>query len=111
MKVAFTGGRYYNDAAHVRETIDNLIEEFGIFEVLVGDATGLDSLVKEEALATGLRYTVFYADWKKFGRYAGPIRNGAMLNRADLLVAFPGGKGTANAMQTALRRGVTVRVA
>ena len=49
------------------------------------------------------------ADWKRHGRAAGPIRNGEMLkDRPDLVVAFPGGKGTANMVTQATNAGIEI---
>jgi hypothetical protein len=56
---------------------------------------------------------VYVAQWKKHGRAAGPIRNQRMLDKGkpDLVVAFPGGRGTADMIRRAERAGVPVRIA
>lgn len=43
------------------------------------------------------------ADWDGLGRKAGPIRNQRMLDegKPDLVVAFPGDKGTADMVRRA----------
>lgn len=48
--------------------------------------------------------------WKDHGKAAGPIRNQLMLDdfKPDLVVAFPGGKGTADMVKKAQDAGVTV---
>lgn len=52
----------------------------------------------------------FPADWERNGRAAGPIRNRQMLDgKPDLVIAFPGGKGTADMVAEAKRRGIAVR--
>lgn len=54
------------------------------------------------------------ADWKKHKKAAGPIRNQLMLDseiehiEECLLVAFPGGKGTADMVRRAMRFGIEV---
>jgi hypothetical protein len=50
------------------------------------------------------------AEWESLGRKAGPIRNQRMLTEGKpaLVVAFPGGKGTANMVAQA--RATNVRV-
>jgi hypothetical protein len=54
---------------------------------------------------------VYVAQWKKHGRAAGPIRNQRMLDegKPDLVVAFPGGRGTADMIRRAERAGVPVQ--
>ena len=60
--------------------------------------------------AAGLPCTVFQADWAGLGRKAGPIRNKLMLDegKPDLVVAFPGGRGTAH--MTRIARGAGIEV-
>lgn len=100
IRIAFTGGRDYKNKELVIRVLDLLGGDRDI-EVLVGDASGLDSLVYE--LTTYHKCRVFAADWDNYGRAAGPRRNRAMLveGKAELLVAFPGGRGTANCIRTA----------
>jgi len=45
----------------------------------------------------------FPADWEKDGLAAGPMRNQRMLDegKPDLVIAFPGGRGTADMVQRA----------
>ena len=45
----------------------------------------------------------FPANWAKHGNMAGPIRNQAMLvkGKPDLVLAFPGGRGTADMVNRA----------
>jgi hypothetical protein len=57
-----------------------------------------------------LKVERYRADWAKHGRAAGPIRNKQMLEegKPDLVVAFPGGQGTANMMSQVREAGVRV---
>jgi hypothetical protein len=50
------------------------------------------------------------ADWGQYGAPAGPIRNKTMLTqgRPDVVLAFPGGTGTADMKRQARRAGVRV---
>jgi predicted Rossmann-fold nucleotide-binding protein len=49
------------------------------------------------------------ANWNAWGRAAGPRRNQEMLMRKpNLVVAFPGGEGTADMVQKAIAAGVKV---
>lgn len=60
--------------------------------------------------ANGINRTVFKADWSKDGRKAGPVRNSVMLSvgKPDLVIAFPGGRGTADMVRKAKAKGVPV---
>ena len=77
----------------------------------MGDATGADSLALEWAKDRGKEYKVFYANWDPpYQKAGGPIRNKAMVDFGfDLLVAFPGGIGTANMMALTMKKGIPVK--
>lgn len=48
---------------------------------------------------------------QKYGKSAGPIRNQTMLDdgKPDLVLAFPGGRGTADMVAKAEKHGIPVR--
>lgn len=52
----------------------------------------------------------FRSNGTRYNRVAGPKRNALMMekHKPDMLVAFPGGSGTANAISEARKRGVPV---
>lgn len=56
-------------------------------------------------------YLNYPADWEKHGRAAGPIRNEKMLivGTPDMVLAFPGGRGTADMIRKAEAAGLPVR--
>lgn len=64
----------------------------------------------EWATARGLQVQTYPADWKRLGRKAGPLRNQQMLDefKPELVLAFPGGRGTEDMMARAVRAGVPV---
>lgn len=108
MRLVVTGGRDYTDRATVFAALDALRPT----EIAHGGASGADSLAGEWAKARGVPCTVFKADWDNDGRFAaGPIRNRRMLDefRPELVVAFPGGNGTADCVKAALERRIRVR--
>lgn len=104
--VAVTGGRTYSNWTVVHRELFSLID--GIENVhdwphiLVGDAQGADKLVRETCKSLGIAYDVFYADWHKWGKAAGPKRNQEIIDcEPQLLIAFPGGRGTADMISRA----------
>jgi predicted solute-binding protein len=62
------------------------------------------------AKAEGVPCEVYQADWARLGRKAGPIRNQRMLDEAkpDVVIAFPGGRGTADMLRRTRQAGVEV---
>lgn len=112
MRVLICGGRNYNNKDKVFEVLDNLRKSTKeeIF-IIHGGAKGADSLGGEWARTRNISVRVFKADWNKYGRAAGIIRNEGMLKegKPDLVVAFPGGKGTAHMIMIAEEAGVEVK--
>lgn len=108
MIIAVTGGRHYGDMTHVYKTLDYMREKYGPFLLHHGDATGADALAHQWAVERGYKWKQFDADWNRFGFGAGPIRNAKMITGTDLLVAFPGNRGTKNAIKNADKQGIEV---
>jgi hypothetical protein len=112
MKALICGGRDYHDYETFVDTIDKITYSLiqPITHVISGGASGVDSLAIKLAIFAGVEYSVYYADWDKYGRAAGPIRNKLMLTdgKPDIVIAFPGGSGTANMIKQAKAANVIV---
>ena len=110
MKVLVTGGRNYRDTVHVNRVLDDCI---GLTVLISGAAKGADTLALRWAMSRQVEFRGYPAKWGG-GRSAsaGPIRNQRMLDDAepDLVIAFPGGRGTADMMKKARAAGVRVQV-
>lgn len=110
--VLVCGGRAFDDHRCVFRTLDVLHAKRRIALIVHGDATGADRWADRWAHTGGndIGRMAFPADWERHGRAAGPIRNAEMLRAAkpDVVVAFPGGKGTADMVRRAKAAGVDV---
>jgi len=82
-----------------------------ISSIIAGGARGADTMAKHLAHAWNVPFRMFKADWNKHGKAAGPLRNQRMLDegKPDLVVAFPGGRGTADMVRRARAAGIEVR--
>jgi hypothetical protein len=111
MKVLVCGGRNFRSPAQVFRALDRLHQEKSITELMQGGATGADQFAMEwAATKPEIKRYVCYADWETHGRAAGPIRNEKMLIwKPDLVLAFPGGDGTADMVRRAEAAGVPVQ--
>lgn len=94
--------------AALREAMAELDD--GEMTLIEGGARGADSLAHEIAHELGWRVETFPADWAGHGKSAGPIRNQKMLaeGRPDMVLAAPGGRGTADMVSRSERAGVPV---
>lgn len=110
LRVLVCGGRDYDDLGHVWSQLDAHHGMVGIACVLHGGATGADALAESWAVSNRVGRHRFPALWEKHGRAAGPIRNQRMLDegKPDLVIAFPGGAGTADMVRRAIEAGVKV---
>jgi len=111
--VLVTGGREYNNYSKVCEVLNEVFKKADKPFVLVnGKARGADQLSTLWAGTKGSLVTLreYPANWKRYGPSAGPIRNQQMLDSedVDLVIAFPGGVGTADMANRALKAKVEV---
>lgn len=113
MRVLVCGGRDFDDW----RLLDNYLTKFfelriekhnlekSDFLLIQGEAKGADFLARVWAKYYGIPYKdgSFPADWKKYGKAAGSIRNKQMLDegKPDIVVAFKGGTGTADMLKKA----------
>ena len=106
LKILFCGGRDYSNYRSVR----NIIAPYEPKLIIHGAARGADSLAGRAAKELGIPVRAFPADWNYYGKSAGYIRNRQMLDegKPDIVVAVPGGKGTAMMMKLARSRGIPV---
>jgi hypothetical protein len=79
-------------------------------EIIHGGAKGADSAANTFARRWCIPVTVYKADWNKYGKAAGMIRNRIMLTEGqpDAILALTGGYGTANMMQIGRAAGIPV---
>lgn len=111
MRVLICGGRNYDDSRRVYAVLDKLHAEAGVDRVIEGGARGADALARRWAENVGaVPVDTFEADWEAHGTFAGPMRNQRMLDEGlpDLVIAFPGGRGTADMVRKARKAGVQV---
>lgn len=96
MKIIIAGGRDFVPSTETDHYLDGLRVAIPITTVICGMARGADLYGKQWAEFWQIPVMCFPADWEKYGRKAGPMRNIEMGNVADGLIAFPGGTGTAH---------------
>lgn len=105
MKILVTGGRDYQDKERVESELHALMQEHApITHVITGAAQGADYLATAWAAKVGIQVVECIANWHKHKKAAGAIRNSAMLELladGDMVVAFPGGRGTADMVRKA----------
>ena len=107
MRVIVTGGRNYKDAAAVDRELSKLKPTL----IVAGGASGADMLAVDWAFNRKIPFMIINAQWKIHGKAAGPLRNQRMLDEVpgiDRVIAFPGGRGTADMVRRARAAGIEV---
>jgi hypothetical protein len=90
MKVIIAGSRSINDYKSIGQAIK--ASNFNITEVVCGCAIGVDRIGQTWAIANGISVKEMPADWNRYGRAAGPIRNAQMADYADAAIIIWDGK-------------------
>lgn len=109
MKVAVIGSRSFKDCSKLTMVLDELSE---ITHILSGGAEGADNCAEYYAKKQGLPITIFFPNWKRYGRKGGLVRNRDIIENCDMCVAFWDGKsrGTANSLKLAKSLGKEIKL-
>lgn len=109
-KVVIAGSRDFTDYDFLKRVLDSRIFDTDV--IISGGARGVDTLAELYAKERGLKCIVFRADWKKYGKSAGPIRNRQMAMEGTHLIAFWDGesRGTKNMIEQAKNFNLDVEV-
>ena len=92
-KVAIGGCRYYTDYKLFKSCLDEILKDQKDEIIIIsGHCSGVDLMAERYATESGLKAEIFYPEWEKYGRAAGPIRNKKMVEAANIVIAFWDGK-------------------
>lgn len=113
-RVMVTGSRGWDNEDAVYVALERLLSRYPRgFELMHGGAEGADLIASWWALDHGeVVGRTFRPDYKKYGKRAPHVRNDAMLDRADFVLAFWDGKsrGTKSVIDKTLKRGLSYEV-
>jgi hypothetical protein len=111
MKVLCCGSRNWHNIEKVVNAFSELLKEGPIERILQGGAVGADHWCALEATRRGIRVFEYPAEWDKYGRSAGYIRNKEMIDEnPDVVLAFQRdkSKGTQHTIDLAQKKGIRV---
>lgn len=111
MRVLVCGGRDFDDWPLVNRVLSYLPRPSVIVH---GGCRGADMLADRWAKGCGIKteeYEVSRSQWRRVGNGAGPLRNQRMIDegKPDLVIAFPGNRGTADLIRRAKAAGIPVK--
>lgn len=108
-RILVCGGRDFNDEDIVFAALESHVDRMQS-TVIQGHAPGADRLAREWCGRNGVHLESYPADWAAHGKAAGPIRNQRMIDegKPTKVIAFPGGRGTADMVRRARAAGIPV---
>ena len=114
-RIVIAGTRTYHNYEEAKAYIDLCIREIRKQFTLVflsGECSGADRLGERYAAENGFAIERYPAEWEKYGKAAGPMRNEQMAQAADYVICFWDGKsrGTYSMIQSALANGKPIKV-
>lgn len=101
--IAIVGSRTFTDIDLIRSSLEGIDPKY--HKIISGGAKGADTLAKIVANELGFEFEEFPADWDKYGKQAGPIRNSMLVELSQYVFAFWDGKsrGTMDTVLKAIR--------
>ena len=111
MNVAVVGSRKFNDYDSLCEVLFSSVNPLED-TIVSGGAKGADILAEQFADENNIPKKVFLADWNKYGKGAGFIRNSQIIEEADYVIAFWDGisKGTLDTINKAKKNNVELLI-
>lgn len=115
-RLLVTGDRNWKDRDYLFSILDDIMLYYGITHLIEGCARGADRLSEEWATTRNVSISHFPAEWDKYNKAAGPIRNRQMLKegKPDMVVAFHKSlntsKGTKDMVLASRKEGLPVHV-
>ena len=112
MRLLVCGDRNWQDYTLVLQEVTALHPDI----VIEGEVRGADTMGRTAAYTIGAEVIAFPAQWNKYGRAAGPIRNQLMLTegKPDMILAFhysiTSSRGTADMIRRAKLAGVPTKL-
>jgi hypothetical protein len=118
-RVLACGSRDYTDRAFLKTILTEAIRECDHLEFMIiqGEAPGADSMARDWARDHAVKTEAYPADWSRYGKAAGPIRNKQMITegKPTRVIAFTNkvlgeSRGTRNMVDQAVTSHIPVEV-
>jgi len=120
-KIIIAGSRDFHDYELLKIEVNKFIDEYkttlsssdnNSISIVSGHARGADKLGEQYAREHNHFCYVMSADWDKYGKRAGYLRNASMAKEADALIAFWDGqsRGTYHMIELAKKENLKIKV-
>jgi hypothetical protein len=88
MRIGFIGSRNYQHLVLISKIIKKIKAIYDSFTFVSGGARGVDKTAEMFAKSLGLECDIINAEWDKYGKGAGHIRNVKLVDSCNMIVAF-----------------------
>ena len=111
-RLVVAGSRDFDDYTLLSAELDKLLAGKTNITIVSGTARGADRLGERYAAEHNLRIERFPAEWEKYHKGAGPIRNMKMVQSADVVIVFWDNEssGTKNIIECARKEDIPYRI-
>ena len=89
MRIAIVGSREFKNYSLMKEKYLEITKDMKVDAIVSGGARGADTLAEQLAKELEITLIVYVAEWKKFGKGAGMMRNTTIVEDSDIIIAFP----------------------
>jgi hypothetical protein len=110
MRILVCGGRYYDNAGAVHRELIGFHWRTPITVIIHGGVSGAGAIAEAWARRNRVAVVRYPPNWECLGKRAEKLRNDFMLadSRPDFVIAFPGGRNTADVVAKASAAGLPV---
>lgn len=91
LRFVIAGSRHFNDYKRLKNELDIIFRFYNVkaeITIISGGCRGADALGERYARENGIPLEIFEAEWDKYGRAAGPIRNEKMVEYSSAVICF-----------------------
>ena len=105
IRLAVVGSRTFTDRKLCWKILDDLRTKYNITEIVSGGARGADSYGEAYSDYYHIKKTIFPAEWDKYGKKAGYLRNVDIIKNCDVCIAFWDGesRGTLHDLELCIK--------
>lgn len=112
IRVAVIGSREFKDFTLIDGVLDEFLHKQDYPIIISGGAKGVDRYAEEYGFKNNIQRTIYPANWNKYGKRAGALRNQEIVDASDYVIAFWDGKskGTKITIDMAIRAGKPIDI-
>lgn len=114
-RIVIGGCRDFNDYSIFEPFVDKCLQRLsaeGNIVILSGHCSGVDTMAEKYAKEHDYELEIYPAEWEKYGKKAGPLRNELMVQKSNYVIAFwdEKSRGTKSLIQYAEKNDRPIRV-